>query len=223
MDLPVWQALYEELGPKGFVPFAVAFDSGGNAAAEPWISAANSTYPCVIDRKHIVAELYDMVNVPSAVWIDEQGVIVRPSEPAGVTDAFRKMDRVNFSIPPAALAELQGKRKAYQDALRDWIVNGSASRFAPKRDDLVRRLHTPSDADVRAAANFRLGEHLAERGHRDAAKPYFEEAKRLRPESWNYKRQAWALEDPMKAGGPEFWAAVDALGAGRYYPGPDDI
>jgi hypothetical protein len=223
MDLPVWQALYEELGAKGFVPFAVAFDSAGNAAAEPWIAAANPTYPCVIDRKHIVAELYDMVNVPSAVWIDEQGMIVRPGEPAGVTDAFRKMDRTNFSIPSDALAELQGKRRAYQDALRDWVANGSTSRFAPKRDELRRRMHSPSEAHVRAAANFRLGEYLAEHGHRDAAKPYFEEAKRLRPESWNYRRQAWALEDPMKAGGPEFWAAVDALGAGKYYPGPDDI
>ena len=76
---------------------------------------------------------------------------------------------------------------------------------------------------VRAAANFRLGEYLFENGHAEAAKKYFEEAKRLRPESWNYKRQAWALEDPMKAGGPEFWAAVDSLGDGKYYPGPEDI
>ena len=44
-----------------------------------------------------------MVNVPTAVWIDERGKIVRPSEPAGVTDAFRKMDRNNFSIPTDAM------------------------------------------------------------------------------------------------------------------------
>jgi hypothetical protein len=43
------------------------------------------------------------------------------------------------------------------------------------------------------------------------------------PESWNYKRQAWALEAPMKAGGPEFWAAVDALGDNKYYPTSDDF
>src|SRR5271168_895746 len=53
------------------MPIAIAFDSGGNAATEPWIKAANATYPCLIDRRHIVAELYDMVNVPTAVWIDE--------------------------------------------------------------------------------------------------------------------------------------------------------
>jgi hypothetical protein len=84
-------------------------------------------------------------------------------------------------------------------------------------------MHTPSDDHVRAAANFRLGEYLVETGHPQDAMKYFEEAKRLRPESWNYKRQAWALEDPAKAGGPEFWAAVDALGDKKYYPTSDDV
>jgi hypothetical protein len=219
----VWQALYTELGPKGFVPIAIAFDSAGNAAAEPWIKAANPTYPCLIDRRHLVAELYDMINVPNACWIDERGKIVRPTEAAGTSDAFRKMDRTNFSIPPDALADLQAKRAAYLNAIRDWVDKGSASKFALNEQDAIRRMHTPSDDHVRAAANFRLGEYLVENGHQDAAQKYFEEAKRLRPESWNYKRQAWALDDPMKAGGPEFWAAVDALGEKKYYPPPEDI
>ena len=219
----MWQALYQELQAKNFVPIAVAFDSAGVAAAEPWIKAASPTYPALIDRKHIVAELYDMVNVPNAVWIDERGTIVRPSEPAGANDSFRKMNRTDFSIPPDALAELQAKRNAYLAALRDWVDKSSASKFAPGPEQVLVRMHTPSDDHVRAAANFRLGEYLVERGEPQAAKPYFDEAKRLRPDSWNYKRQAWALEDPAKAGGPEFWAAVDALGANKYYPGPDDI
>jgi hypothetical protein len=219
----VWQALYTELAPKGFLPIAVAFDSAGNAAAEPWIKAANPTYPCVVDRRHIVAELFDMVNVPNAVWIDENGKIVRPSEPAGSSDAFRKMDHTTFAIPPDALAELQAKRNAYLDAIRDWVNHGAASKFALSEEEIVHRMHTPSDDHVRAAANFQLGEYLVESGHPHDAQKYFAEAKRLRPESWNYKRQAWALEDPMKAGGPEFWAAVDALGAKKYYPTSDDL
>jgi tetratricopeptide (TPR) repeat protein len=223
MDLPVWQALYEELRGKGFVVITLAFDSAGAPAAEPWIKAANPTYPCLIDRRHIVAELYDMVNVPTAVWINEEGRIVRPSEPAGVTDAFRTMDHKNFSMPPEAMAELMNVRKAYQDAIRDWVSNGALSKFALSESEVLRRMHTPNDDHVRAAANFRLGEYLAEQGHLPEALPYFEEAKRLRPESWSYKRQAWALEDPMKPGGPEFWAAVDGLGKGRYYPKLEDI
>ena len=37
-------------------------------------------------------------------------------------------------------------------------------------------MHTPDDGQVRAAANFRLGEYLFENGHAEAAKKYFEEA-----------------------------------------------
>jgi hypothetical protein len=223
MDLPVWQALYQELGAKGFIPIAVAFDSAGNEAVKQWIDAAKPAYPCLIDRRHLVAELYDMVNVPTAVWVDERGRIVRPSEPAGVTDAFRKMDRTNFSIPPDALSELQARRAAYLNALRDWVQNGADSKYALSEAEVLRRMRTPSDAHARAAANFRLGEHLFEKGHAKCAQKYFDEARRLRPESWNFKRQAWALEEPMKAAGPEFWAAVDALGPDRYYPEVEDI
>lgn len=223
MDLPVWQALYDELGPKGFVPIAIAFDSAGEKAVEPWIKMANPTYPSLIDRAHIVAELYDMVNVPTAVWIDERGKIVRPSEPAGVTDAFRRMDRVNLVFPNDVIEELQARREAYRNALRDWVAKGSASKYALSESEVLARMHTPGDDHVRAAANFRLGEYLFESGHKAAAQKYFEEAKRLRPESWNYKRQAWHLEDPMKPAGPDFWSAVDALGANKYYPLLKDI
>ena len=45
-------------------------------AARPWIEAAAPSYPALIDRNHRVAELYNMVNVPQAVWIDETGTIV---------------------------------------------------------------------------------------------------------------------------------------------------
>jgi len=223
MDLPVWQALYDELRDKNFIPIAVAFDSAGTNAVKPWIEAAHPTYPCLVDRGHIVAELYDMVNVPTAVWIDERGRIVRPGEVAGYNDAFRRMDRVNLTMSPELIEEFTRPRAAYLDALRDWVAKGPQSRFALSEQEVLRRMHTPSDDHVWAAANFRMGEYLAENGHADAARPYFEEAVRLRPESWNYKRQAWALEDPMKAAGPEFWSAVDSLGEREYYPVPKDI
>jgi len=226
MDLPVWQALYQELEAKQFVPIAVAFDSAGNAAAEPWIKAANPTYPCLIDMHHLVAELYDMVNVPNAVWIDENGKIVRPTEPAGVTDSFRTMDRKTFAMPQDAVDEMMAKRTAYQNALRDWADKGSQSRFALSGAEVLRRMHTPDDDRVRAAANFRLGQFLNETGRAAAAVKYLDEAQRLRPESWNYRRQALSLKDPtnpLAAGGPEFWNAVDALGKEKYYPTADDI
>src|SRR5437867_6618275 len=159
-----------------------------------------------------------MVNVPSAVWIDEDGRIVRPPEPAGVGDEFRTMDHATYRMPEDAMAVLRSRRQAYLEAIRNWVEGGSDSSYVLSSEEVLRRMHGPTEEEALAAANFRLGTHLHQKGHGEAARWYFEEANRLRPESWNYRRQAWSLEDPAKAGGPDFWTAVDALGAERYYP-----
>jgi hypothetical protein len=214
----VWQALQEELGSRLQV-IAVALDSGGAARTEQWIRAAKPTYPCLIDAAHVVAELYDMSNVPQAVWIDEAGRIVRPAETAGSNDAFRRhLDRTTKQMSAEGLAEREATRRAYFDAVRDWAQRGSASPFALSPDEVRRRLPGSTEPHAVAAANFRLGRYLAGVGRLDAGRPYLAEAQRLHPESWAYRRQSWELETPGKAGGPEFWAAVDALGDRPYYP-----
>jgi len=217
----VWQALYEDVKDTGFVVLAVALDSGGRRTTESWIRAAAPAYPCLIDERHIVAELYGMVNVPNAVWIDETGRIVRPSETAGSSDAFRtELDRSTKQMSVEGLAARERTRTAYFDAVRDWARKGAASTFALSADDARRRLAAVTDDHQLAAANFRLGQYLHAAGHRDAALPYLAEARRLHPESWSYRRQTWELEEPGKAGSPTFWAAVDALGDKAYYPAP---
>jgi hypothetical protein len=220
----VWQALYEDVKETGFVVLAVALDSGGRRTTEQWIRAANPTYPCLIDERHVVAELYGMVNVPNAVWIDETGRIVRPSETAGSSDSFRThLDRTTKQMSAEGLAERERRRTTYFDAVRDWARKGAASAFSLSEDDARRRLSPLSEDHLRAAANFRLGQHLHAAGHRDAALPYLAEALSLHPESWSYRRQTWELEEPGKAGSPTFWAAVDALGDRAYYPQPLDM
>jgi len=174
-------------------------------------------YPCLIDQKHIVAELYDIINVPMVVWINENGRVVRPAEPAGVTDGMRKMDLTTFKIPDEVVAEGKRLRGAYLDAIRDWVNKGDQSEYALSTDEIRRRARGPDDTAALAAANFRMGQYLFEQGHRDDALPYFAEARRLRPESWSYKRQTWELEQTGKASGPEFFAAVRALGEKHYY------
>ena len=215
----MWQAVYEDVKDTGFVVVAIALDSGGRRTTESWIRAASPTYPCLIDERHVVAELYGMVNVPNAVWIDEGGRIVRPSETAGSSDAFRThLDRTTKQMSADGLAEREQRRTEYFDAVRDWARNGPASAYALSADDARRRVPSVTSEQVLAAANFRLGQHLHAAGHRDAALPYLAEARRLHPESWSYRRQTWELEEPGKAGSPTFWAAVDALGDRPYYP-----
>lgn len=213
----MWQRLYEELGGRGFVVIAVALESRGAAAARPYVEAAKATYPCLLDPEHRVAELYGMTNVPQAVWIDEALRIVRPTEPAGTTDAFRAMDRRDYSLPDGARSELRQARRVYLDALRDWVEKGEASEYVFSEAQLRARQQPPDPVSAQAHASFRLGHYLWQQGNTAEATALLEDAIRLCPDSWSFWRQARNLEEVTKSGGPEFWARVDALGARRYY------
>ena len=195
----------------------VAFDSGGAAAAGPWIALAKPTHPALIDVEHRVAELYEMVNVPMAVWIDEAGRIVRPAEPSSASDGFRQMDRKTFALAPEIMAEYGRRAEVYKDALRDWVRRGAASPHVLSPDEVASRTHGPSAADARAHACFALGRHLAQAGRADEAQACFAEAVLLAPENWSIRRQALWFESPEAPGGPKFWSAVDALGKRSYY------
>jgi hypothetical protein len=217
MDLPVWQALYEELAPKSFVVVTVAMDSGGADDVRQWIEAAQPTHPSLIDTEHLVAELYGWVNVPSNGWIDEEGRIVRPNDPGFAGEYFRNMMEPDFDFK-AMMAEYGRMRDRYLDAVRDWVEKGPRSRWALGPEEVRARLAPPNPDHARAAAYFRLGTMLHGQGRAEEAQKAFAKAKALRPESWNFKRQAWHLEEPGKSGGAEFWAEVKALGDRPYYP-----
>ena len=219
MDLPVWQALHTELGEKLAI-ITVALDSGGAADAGLWIREANPTHPSLIDIRHVVAELYGWVNVPTIAWIDEDGRLVRPGDPGWAGDYFRGMVEPDFDHA-AMRAEYGRLRDRYLDAVRDWVAHGAASRWALAPDEVRRRLAGADRDHALAAAYFQLGTALQEAGRPDAAQAAFAEAKALRPDSWSFKRQAWHLEEAGKSAGPEFWAAVKALGDRPYYPRHD--
>ena len=203
---------------------AVAEESRGAETARAWIEAAHPTYVSLIDREHRVAELYNMVNVPQAVWIDEQGRIVRPAETAGSHDGWRSMDRANRTMTDEVTALMAQAKTAYLDAVRDWAIHGAASRHAFDADAARAHLALPDADTALANACFRLGYHLRTHGNAAEGDAFLARASALRPDSWNIFRQAMNLREI----GPDgfaadagFFARVDALGAGRYYPPPD--
>jgi hypothetical protein len=212
----VWQALYEELKDQNFSIITVAMDSEAEAA-RPYIEAAAPTYLSLIDRDHHVAELYNMVNVPQAVWIDEQGQIVRPPEPAGAFDTIRARDKSTREVPKVAEETRAKARQIYLDAIRDWVRNGASSPHVFDQLEARARLSLPDDKVVAAQANFRLGQFLLRQGKTDAAAPLFLEARRLHPASWTIWRQTDETNDLGLAVSPDFWARIDALGETKFY------
>jgi hypothetical protein len=212
MDLPVWQALQDDLADEAFTVITVSFDTRAPEQSRPWIEAVNPTYPCLLDPDHEVADLFNMVNVPNAVWIDEEGRVVRPAETAGTGDEFRSMVEPG-GIAPDDLQRMMQRRQRYVDAIKDWVRNGTEVRAT------TDRTHSPDDA--LAFAHFRFGTWLAREGRDDESQVQLAEARRLKPESWSFRRQSWELEEVGKAGTQVFWDAVKALGDDDYYPTPD--
>jgi hypothetical protein len=176
----------------------------------------------------VLDELLGIVNVPTGVWIDERGVIVRPPEPAFPWVPRQASDELLAQVPEQVAEMLREARKIeidpepYVAALRDWVARGSDSEFALAPEEVVSR-SAPRDGDhARAAACFELGQWLHRAGHADDAVRWFREAHALAPENWTYKRQAWTFADPFQ--GPtdkyesDWLSEVRKVGAANYYP-----
>ncbi|GAC1593584.1 MAG: hypothetical protein NVS3B21_14750 [Acidimicrobiales bacterium] len=174
----------------------------------------------------MVDAMFGVVNIPNAVWIDEEGMIVRPAEPA-----WPERPRPAESSPPAEkptapptaapamparavrMFEAVGRgkidRTRYVPAIRDWVANGAASRFVLDADAVIARSQPRGLDEAEGAAHFELAQHLWQEGDRDAARRHFREAHRLQPDNWTYKRQAWSIEPSQLGPGME-----------RYWQGP---
>ena len=212
---------YDELKDRNFEIITVAEDTRGVQDAGPWMTAKMLpmdapvrssppperiplTHTALIDPEHLVSKLYNMINVPTGVWINEQGRIVRPNETAYVDDRLKYIHQLE-SAP-------------YIAALRDWVEKGDRSAYVFSEERLRERL-APQDHNLSlAAAEFGLGEYLYKIGHLPEAIRHFKEAQRLNPDSWNYKRQAWLLSDSQRDYGTTFREEVAKLNGKRYYP-----
>ena len=201
----MWQALYEELKGHAFVVITVALDKSAEDA-RPWIEKAQPTHPSLIDSQHVLADLYNVVNVPTVLWIDERGRIVRPNDVVFGTDTFKHITGLESSRPLAAL--------------RAW-VRGETAGFAAAEARALQRL--PTAPDQQARAEFALADWLARRGRTEAAERHFVRAGELAPHDFTIRRGSMPIRglDPM---GPPFRAMRDAWAAAGqpyYVPLPD--
>jgi len=211
----VWQALRHELHPKGFELVAVGLDTLGGEGCRAFIEAAKPEHPSLIDQHHVLADLFGVINIPSSVWIDERGMIVRPAETAPAPPVQGESTLSRMQTPtdlPKRFVEImteavkiKSDSDAYHAALRDWVENGSASRFALSPDEVIQRSRPRDSSKSLGHAHFALATQLEMDGHHEAAVRHFREAHRLVPESWTFRRQAWSLEKVIDGPLARFW------------------
>jgi len=200
--LPGWQDVYQSLADDDFVIIAAAQDAGGEAVAREWYDKAKASYVTLVDETHAISSLYGLVNVPSAVWIDEAGAIRRIDE--GTYAAVHKMGEFEFG------------RADYAPMVVDWVKRGDASPYvqvAVSLDGL--KVAAAHDDVARADPTFKLGVYFYQRGDEAKANHYWEAAEALDPRSWNYARQDWSFT-PEQAG-PNWQKKYQTLEGKPYY------
>ena len=82
-----------------------------------------------------MSSAFQFINVPTGVWIDERGKVVRPGEPAWTTSRTSTYGG----------KELVTEGQEYVAAIRDWATNGDRSAYALSDDAFAARVKRRSD------------------------------------------------------------------------------
>lgn len=201
----------DELHPGGLEVVDVCLEMAGPDVARPFVEAAATTHPSLIDRAHYMDSRFGVTNIPQVMWIDEDTTVVRPPEPASPR-----------AVGEEALwmAELVGgseERERYVARVQDWVEKGPDSRYALSPHDVIARSQPRSMEISQAAAHFELAQHLwRQEGFSDEAIGHFNAAHRLQPDNITYKRQAYSALAVSRSGGH------DASGWARFRQAPEE-
>ena len=168
-----------------------------------FIEGAAPTHPSLIDTDHVLAERYNMVNVPTVLWIDEAGRIVRPNDVAFTTEQGGRYANVST--------------ERQMELLRGW-VRGEIEAKSPA--EVRSLLSLPSADDQLARAHFGLGNWLWRRGRAEAAARHFTRGGELAPHDFMIRRGTMRMvgQDPFGEEFREMVQAWRAQGNDYYHP-----
>ncbi len=197
--------------PQGLEVVDVCLEMAGPEVARPFVEAAASTHPSLIDQSHYMDARFGVTNIPQVMWIDETSTVVRPPGPASP-----------LPVGEAAvqMAEMVGgmeERERYVAMVRDWVEQGADSRYALSPGEVVARSPARPPAISEAAAHFELAQYLWRReGFSDRALTHFNAAHELQPDNITYKRQAYSALAVARSG------SDDSDGWTRFRQAPEE-
>ena len=174
----------------------VGLEMGGTEVLRPYIEDAPASggapaHPALIDVAHEVDARFGMNNIPQAVWIDEDGRIVRPAEYAVPPPVMRP--NADGELEPWGMGGRSDDPQRYADKLRDWAAEGPASEHVLSPDEVIARSRPRPPEVSEAAAHFELAQHSWRmHGFDDVTLAHFGAAHTLQPDNITYKRQAYS-------------------------------
>lgn len=212
--MPVWRVLRDRFADKNFELITVGLDALGAEGCRGFIEAAQPSHPALIDEHHLISNLYGFVNIPQAIWIDENFNVVRPVEgaPPPPSDAPAAPPPPPPDGVPERMIDIMTEAskivadpETYHAALSDWVDKGADSEYALSPEEVIER-STPRDFDnALGHAHFELACELEKRGKHELAVKHYRRSHELVPDSWTFRRQAWSLEKVGDGPFARFW------------------
>jgi hypothetical protein len=190
-ELPSWKQLADDLSAQGLDVVTVALDEDPDAV-RPWVQDG---LPTAVDPEHRLSDVFGISHVPSTVWLDEDGRVVKPPTLSPGDDQFQEFTQV--------------ESERHHEALRRWVTEGELPDVAPPADSV----------EVRAArAERRLAAWLHRHGHTELAEEHFRAAVDLAPLDFSIRRGSMPLrgQDPFGAEFFELWEEWSAAGRPGY-------
>jgi hypothetical protein len=146
----------------------------------PWVE--DVTFPVLLDSEHLLTELYAISNVPTVVWIDEEGHIARPIGAAHGSDLF--VDFTGIEAEP------------HLDEVRRWVNQGVVPIT---EDDARQAVADLSEGEVLARLHFRVASAAHGAGREEVTRRHIARASELAPDDLTIWRAGMPLvgEDPF--------------------------
>ncbi|MBV9830822.1 MAG: TlpA family protein disulfide reductase [Marmoricola sp.] len=191
-ELPAWAALAEELAPLGLDLVTVALDDDTERVRH---FTEKAGLPAVLDPDHRLSDVFGVVNVPSTIWLDADGRVVKPPTIAPGDDQFQEFTEVEAA--------------RHHEALRAWLEGQEPGDVEqPEADD-----------DVRAArAERRLAAWLHAHDRPEAARRHYDAAVALAPLDFSIRRSSMRHrgENPFGEEFLELWQEWSDAGRPGY-------
>jgi hypothetical protein len=195
---------------------------GGADVLRPYIDDAAAEHPSLVDATHEIDARFGVTNIPSALWIDEHGTIVRPAESAIPPPVMRP--DADGNPQPYGMGARADDPDRYANRLRDWVRKGAESEHVLSADDVIARSRPRPIEVSTAAAHFELAQHLwREEGFTDRTFRHFEAAHTLQPDNITYKRQAYSQYSFGRSDGNEMSRFYQAPREGEEWPFVSDF
>ena len=191
-ELPAWKQLADDLAEQGLDVVTVALDEDPDAV-RPWVQEG---LPTAVDPEHRLSDVFGISHVPSTVWLDEEGRVVKPPTLSPGDDQFQEFTQVDA--------------ERHHAALRRWVTEGELpSVSAPAESDELRA----------ARAERRLAAWLHRHGHAGLAEDHFRAAVDLAPLDFSIRRGSMPLrgQDPFGAEFFELWEEWSEAGRPGYH------